>query len=222
MVRVDEALATAHVAAEVERGDLHPVGPVAEMDVGDPPQAFAGLDGVDRVDRMARSRGQGGRGRCGRPSDGGDGSDGGARRGGTGPGRQHQGSAGGGQGEHTHGDTRRDPVQGRHDADRSHLTASDVQRDTADELRGAGRPRDPRRKCQGHERVPRSGLPGVTETARQGVAHDEHEDRGHRGEREERRDQCTDDVGHPVRPPPLPPRGSPSRVAGLSHRPARS
>ena len=49
VVGVDEALAAAHVAAQVEGGDLHPVGAVAEAVLGDLPQALAGTDGVDGV-----------------------------------------------------------------------------------------------------------------------------------------------------------------------------
>ncbi len=49
LIGVDEALAAAHVVAEVEGGDLHPVGAVAETVLRDLPQALAGAHGVRRA-----------------------------------------------------------------------------------------------------------------------------------------------------------------------------
>ena len=131
VVGVDEAPAITHVAAEVEGGNLHPVGPVTEVGVGDPPQAFAGLDG-DGMDGRGRRRRRRRRRRCGLR--GGRNDRGRGASGGAGARRQHQGSAGRGQGQHTHGDACGDPVERRHDTDRPHLAPADVQRHPADEL----------------------------------------------------------------------------------------
>ena len=109
LIRINEARAAPHVAAQIERGERRPVRAVAQAILRDLPEAVAGPDHVGRCGCLRRGRWRANRERAG---------DRGARRvtgrgAGPGAGREREGSADGRQREHAERDAGRQAIHER-------------------------------------------------------------------------------------------------------------
>ena len=210
LVGIDQALAGADVATEVERGQRGPIRSIAQEDLGNVPERVARLHRVAGAQRARRRHV-----RCSTAgkwrADGRTRSVAG-RRVGAGAGRQPNGCAEGRQGQHTERDPGGQAVDDRRIPARPDLAVAYVRHDSAQQLRAAGAPCHPGRQDEEVERRVRDRPPAVPETSRQGIS-DDHDQRGRDcGEGEEGGAGGADDVEDPPRPL------APGRA---SHRPDR-